>query len=127
MWIILGFSIAYGFHFTQAPSIFNAKRNITITFRPGAQDNSTTPGAYPNQVTVNLGQLSNVVWQNDDSVSHSVVISGGSLQCSTPVSYTNTGVPPGGYCTVHFSTPGTYAWSDPNSPWLNGVITVLSG
>jgi plastocyanin len=117
VWILIGFGYAYGFHLAGTPSIFNAQRNVTITFRPGASDNKTSPGAYPNDVTIYIGQMTNVVWQNDDSTTHRVVSDNGTFGSSTLAN--------GEFYTFHFSTPGVYSWHDPTHPWIKGVITVV--
>lgn len=116
VWILLGFGVAYGNQTAGTSSIFNAKRNVTITFRAGASDNTTTPGAYPNSVTIYIGQMTNVVWQNDDSTTHRVVSDTGAF--GSPI------INNGGYYTFHFSAPGTYPWHDPTHPWIKGTITV---
>ena len=72
----------------------------------------------PWNATVVIGQNNTVIFKNLDTVNQSVVASNGEF--NSPV------IPPTQSWTYTFSSPGTYSYSNPNYPWENGTVTVVS-
>ena len=68
--------------------------------------------------TVVIGQNNTVIWKNLDIVNQSVVATNGGFSSPTIV--------PTQSWSYTFTTPGTYTYSNPNYPWENGTITVVS-
>lgn len=72
----------------------------------------------PWNATVVIGQNNTVIWKNLDTVNQSVV--------GTNVGFSSPSIVPTQSWSYTFTSLGTYSYSNPNYPWENGTITVVS-
>jgi len=71
----------------------------------------------PQNATVVIGQNNTVVWRNLDTVNQTIVENAGLF---------NETLAPQQNWNYTFTNPGTYSYSNPNLPWENGTVSVLS-
>jgi plastocyanin len=72
----------------------------------------------PQNSTVVIGVNNTVVWKNLDTANQTIVEAGNGFSSPNLV--------PTQTWNYTFTTPGTYAYSNPNFPWENGTITVTT-
>ena len=73
----------------------------------------TKTGASPSSLTVKVGTL--VVWQNSDTVSHKISISGGA---------TSPAIAAGSTATHTFPKAGSFKYTDPSHSAVHGTVIV---
>ena len=83
----------------------------------GASQDSDDPGLYPSSMTVVIGINNTVTWQNEDSVTQTLV-GANNLFNSGPLA-------PGATFSYTFTTAGTFTYSSPTYAWEKGTITVV--
>jgi len=82
----------------------------------GAAGNPNSPGFSPSTITVVIGVNNTVVWNNDDSVPHTVTANDGS--------FSSGNLNPGDSYSFTFTTPGTYAYHCSYHSWMKGTVIV---
>lgn len=100
-----------------------SKSTVQISILQGAFEQSNAPGYSPDNVTLVIGLNNTVVWQNNDSIHHTVT----SSSAPSGASFDSRNIESGS-CYIHtFSTPGTYKYYCEYHPWMVGTITVIHG
>jgi len=84
----------------------------------GAAGNPNSPGFDPSTITVVIGINNTVIWNNDDSVPHTVTANDGS--------FSSGNLNPGDSYSFTFTIPGTYAYHCSYHSWMKGTVIVKS-
>lgn len=98
---------------------------VTISIRNGTSQAGCEQhdACYgPSAVSLDVG--GEVVWSNDDSVTH-VIASGTPDNGDTR--FAQATLEPGQTYSLRLHDPGVYSFYDPDHPWMTGVITVQGG
>ena len=76
----------------------------------------------PSAVSLDVG--GEVIWSNDDSVTH--IIASGTPE-NGDTRFAQATLEPGQTYSLRLYDPGTYLFYDPDYPWMTGMITVQGG
>lgn len=100
----------------------SAASTVVVSMYNGAGNPTTgAPGYAPDSITVVIGVNNTVVWNNNDTVAHTVTTS------STPsgASAINSGeMLPGATFTYTFTVAGTYQYICVYHSWMSGTVIV---
>jgi len=103
----------------------SAASTVVVSMYNGAGNPTTgAPGYAPDSITIVIGVNNTVVWNNNDTVAHTVTTS------STPsgVSEINSGeMLPGASFTYTFTVPGAYPYICIYHSWMTGTVIVKAG
>lgn len=98
---------------------------VTISIRDGAnQLGCEQYDACYSPSAVSLDAGGEVIWSNDDSVTH--VIASGTPE-NGDTRFAQATLEPGQTYSLRLHDPGTYPFYDPDHPWMTGMITVQGG
>jgi len=92
-----------------------ATQSVRVDMK-GAAGNPNSPGFNPASITVVIGVNNTVIWNNDDSVPHTVTADDGS--------FSSGNLNPGDSYSFTFTTPGTYAYHCSYHSWMKGTVIV---
>jgi plastocyanin len=83
---------------------------------------SAAPGYNPATVTVVVGVNNTVVWENNDTVAHTVTP--GNMPTGATWAVGSGNMPAGTTYSFTFTVPGTYTYSCAYHGWMSGTVVV---
>jgi hypothetical protein len=113
--------LAVGTFFSIVIPLVFAEEVITIL--PGAQDHNRPRFLDITFYPIEKGK--ELTWFNDDDVSHRIIINSTTEKSNSTELVADSGVikPEDSY-TYIFEEEGTYRFSSPTNPWINGIVFV---
>lgn len=111
----------------QPDEILNPEESKTVTIVEGSSLETQQQNFMPKEVRTAIGVDNRVIWQNDDSVAHSVTNDEYVDQINGKFDSMDTIglVPPGETYEFTFTEVGEYPYYCVPHPWMTGTVVVV--